>query len=45
MVLLILFLICGKVYVSYRKGDKADAVFFGIVGAVLIGLFLLLSAL
>ncbi|MBT9779886.1 hypothetical protein GPL15_25780 [Clostridium sp. MCC353] len=45
MVLLILFLICAKVYVSYKSGNKADAVFFGVVGAVLAGLFLLLSTL
>lgn len=43
MVLLIFVLICWKVYVSYHRGEKGDAIVFGVIGTILCGLFLLLS--
>lgn len=43
MVILILVLAYWKAYISYRQGEKADAVFFCIIGTVLAAVFLLLS--
>lgn len=45
MLLLVFFLICIRVYISYKRDDKGDAIVFGIVGVVLVALFLLLSTL
>lgn len=45
MILLVFFLICIRVYISYKRGDKSDAIVFGIMGGVLVALFLLLSTL